>query len=75
MAAAIHRTAQSRPIAEKLYKQDFTMEAIAAMLGVHHSTIVRDLGEFVHDAQIKKPTKTATNPKGAERPKGNATWQ
>lgn len=63
------RKAQRKPVAEQLYKQGFTMEAIATQLGVHHSQIVRDLREFVHDAQIK-PAKTSTNPKGAGRPKG-----
>jgi transposase len=62
--------ARRKPLAEQLYKQGYTMEAIATQLGVNHSTIVRDLREFVHDAQIKKPAKTATNPKGAGRPKG-----
>jgi len=50
------------------------MEAIATQLGVHHSQIVRDLREFVHDAQIKK-SKSATNPKGAGRPKGSKKQQ
>lgn len=47
------------------------MEQIATQLGVNHGTISRDLREFVHDAQIKKPAKTASNPKGAGRPKGS----
>lgn len=54
----------------KLADQMSHVEAIATQLGVHHSQIVRDLKEFVHDAQIK-PAKTSTNPKGAGRPKGN----
>lgn len=64
------RKAQRKPVAERLYKQGFTMEAIATQLSVHHSQIVRDLKEFVHDAQIK-PAKSASNPKGAGRPKGS----
>jgi predicted ArsR family transcriptional regulator len=64
------RRAQRKPIAEELYKQGFTMEAIATQLGVSHPTIVRDLREFVRDEQIK-PAKTASNPKGAGRPKGS----
>lgn len=65
------RKAQRKPIAEKLYKQGFTMEAIATQLGVTHATISYDLKEFVSDLQIKKPTKTDANPKGAGRPKGS----
>jgi IS30 family transposase len=68
--APTDRKAQRKPIAEQLYKQGFTMESIATQLGVNHGTISRDLREFVHDAQIKKPAKTASNPKGAGRPKG-----
>ena len=47
-----------------------TMEAIAGMLGVVHSTIVKDLAEIVPAEQIKSRPKTATNPKGAGRDKG-----
>ena len=64
------RKARRKPIAEQLYKQGFTMEQIATQLGVTHATISNDLREFVSDLQIKKPSKTATNPKGAGRPKG-----
>jgi DNA-binding CsgD family transcriptional regulator len=59
-------------IAKKMSDQGFTEQQIAKQLGVDRSTISRDLSEFVHDAQIKKPAKTATNPKGAGRPKGRA---
>jgi hypothetical protein len=64
------RKTQRKPVAERLYKQGFTMEQIATQLGVNHGTISRDLREFVHHAQIKKPAKTPGNPKGAGRPKG-----
>ncbi len=64
------RKAQRKSVAERLYKQHFTMEQIATQLGVSHPTIVRDLEEFVHDEQIKT-SKTASNPKGAGRPKGS----
>jgi DeoR/GlpR family transcriptional regulator of sugar metabolism len=37
------------------------MEAIATQLGVSHPTLVRDLKEFVHDEQIKKPAKAVHN--------------
>jgi len=68
---AADRKAQRKPVAEKLYKQGFTMEQIATQLGVSFQTISRDLKEFSHDEKIKKPAKTATNPKGAGRPKGS----
>lgn len=67
------RKTQRKSVAEKLYSQNFTMEQIATQLGVTHGTISRDLREFVHDAQIKKPAQTASNPKGAGRPKNNGT--
>jgi hypothetical protein len=69
---AADRKTRRKPIAEKLYTQGFTMDQIATQLGVSHPTIVRDLREFVHDEQIK-PAKTASNPKGAGRPKGKKT--
>jgi hypothetical protein len=46
------------------------MERIAEALGVGHSTIQRDLGNLP-TAGKSKPAKTASNPKGAGRPKGN----
>jgi IS30 family transposase len=67
--SATDRKAQRKPIAEKLYKEGFTMEQIATQLGVSHVTISNDL-QFVSDLQIKKPAKSATNPKGAGRPRG-----
>jgi hypothetical protein len=45
------------------------MEAIATQLGVSAMTISKDLVNFKPDLKLK-PTKTATNPKGAGRPKG-----
>jgi predicted ArsR family transcriptional regulator len=63
------RKAQRKPIAEKLYKQHFTMDQIATQLGVSKATIGRDL-ELSHDETIKS-TKTVSNPKGAGRPKGS----
>lgn len=57
--------------AEQLYRQGNTMEQIATQLGVTNQTISNDLRKFPNDLEIKKPAKTATNPKGAGRPKGN----
>ena len=65
------RKAQRKPIAERLYKDGLTMEQIATQLGVTHATISNNLREFVSDLQIKKVAKTASNPKGAGRPKGS----
>ena len=45
------------------------MQAIATQLGVHHSQIVRDLKEFVHDAQTQ-PRTSARGRKNEGRPKG-----
>ena len=56
------RKAQRKPIAERLYKQGFTMEAIATQLGVNQSTITRDLTSL---CDVHKPSR----PKGG-RPKG-----
>lgn len=56
--------------AESLYKGGLTMEAIGRMLGVSDRTISEDLRNFEVPSELKKPAKTATNPKGAGRPKG-----
>jgi hypothetical protein len=45
-------------------------ERVAAALGVSTATVGRDLGEFSHREKIK-PAKTASNPKGAGRPKNS----
>jgi hypothetical protein len=63
------RKTRRKPIAEQLYKQGFTQEQIATQLGVSQSTIRDDLVNLVVPTK-SKPTKTATNPKGAGRPKG-----
>jgi hypothetical protein len=65
------RKAQRKPIAEKLYKQGFTMEAIATQLSVSQATITGDLRNLLMTDKLK-PTKTASNPKGAGRPKGSS---
>lgn len=57
------RKAQRKPIAEKLYKQNFTMEQIATQLGVTTWTISKDLKEF-------SPEVKTSRPKGG-RPKGS----
>jgi IS30 family transposase len=66
------RTAQARkPLSEQLYKQGYTMEAIATQLGVTHKTISLDLKEICTSGTNSNPVKSATNPKGAGRPKGS----
>ena len=64
------RKAQRKPVAEKLYQQGFTMEAIATQLGVNQSTITRDLSNLCNVHNLKS-AKTVTNPKGAGRRKGS----
>jgi hypothetical protein len=48
------------------------MEQIAAQLGVAQSTITEDLRNLSIVDKLK-PAKTASNPKGAGRPKGSKT--
>jgi hypothetical protein len=55
--------------AKKMYEQGFTQEQIAKQLGVSQNTISLDLGNL-SKIDKSKPAKTATNPKGAGRPKG-----
>jgi uncharacterized protein YerC len=64
------RKAQRKRIAEKLYKQGFTMEQIATQLSVSHMTIVRDLKEFEHDVQTQ-PRTSKRGRKGEGRAKGS----
>jgi hypothetical protein len=66
------RKAQRKPIAEKLYKQGFTQEQIATQLGVSQALISGDLVNLSAPDKLK-PAKTASNPKGAGRPKGSKT--
>ena len=60
---------QRKRYAANMAEQGFTEKHIAKQLGVDQATISRDLSNLctVHKS---KPTKTATNPKGAGRPKG-----
>jgi hypothetical protein len=66
------RKQQRRPIVERLYHNGFTMETIAKQLGVTKMTISNDLRNCKAPLQ-SKPTKTASNPKGAGRPKGSGS--
>lgn len=61
--------AQRKTLSEQLYQQNYTMAQIAQQLGVSIKTISKDLEEFLPEVKIK-PVMTATNPKGAGRPKG-----
>jgi hypothetical protein len=61
-------------IAEYLYgSKEWTMEAIAKALRVGFGTVARDLSNLSRTDK-SKPAKTATNPKGAGRPKGTKKW-
>ena len=60
-------------IAKKMSDQGFTQQQIAKQLGVDQKTISNDLMGFnLGEIPKSKPAKTATNPKGAGRPKGRA---
>lgn len=63
------RKAQRKAIAQAMHKRGMTPERIAKEQGIHLATTYRDL-EFSQDAKIKKE-RTASNPKGAGRPKGS----
>jgi hypothetical protein len=64
------RKVQRQALAEQLYKQGFTMEAIAEQFGVTHQTITNDLRNLQIDCKLNH-AKTKSNPKGAGRPKGS----
>jgi transposase-like protein len=63
------RSAARKPIAEQYYQRGYTMDTIAGMLGVSQQQISKDLANLQLSSKLK-PAKTATNPKGAGRPKG-----
>jgi hypothetical protein len=67
--------AKRKPIAERLYRQGFTMETIATQLGVHHSQIVRDLKDICGDRTNVKDrgTDTLGRKKSTGRPKDART--
>lgn len=66
--AALGREDRKR-IAEYLYgEREWTMQRIAAAFGVAERTISRDLGNSDIGSESTRP-KSATNPKGAGRPK------
>jgi hypothetical protein len=64
------RMGQRRSVAEQLYRVGLTQEQIATQLGVSQNTIHHDLRNL-SKIDKSKPTKTASNPKGAGRPKGS----
>jgi len=64
------RRSQRRPIAERLFRQGFTQEAIATQLGASQATIHRDLREFIHDEIT--PSRTSRRGRVNEgRPRGS----
>jgi hypothetical protein len=69
---AAEKRKQRKSYAEKLYAQGHTMTRIAELANVSIGTISSDLANF-SVAEKSKPTKTATNPKGAGRPKGDGS--
>jgi transposase len=65
----IDEKAHRKERAKRLYEQGFSMEAIAALLGVTHKTISLDLKEFVPEVQtLARQSKRGR--KGEGRPKG-----
>jgi transcriptional regulator with XRE-family HTH domain len=71
------RKAQRKPIAERLYRQGFTMQQIATQLGVTQSTISKDLAELVivSNGNNSPRVRTASNPRGAGRHPGTRAPQ
>jgi hypothetical protein len=70
-AAPMTKTDRKR-LAERLYCDGLTMEAIGKVLGVTKKTISLDLRDLiVTTGDNPQPAKTATNPKGGGRPKGS----
>src|SRR5580765_1627911 len=58
-------------IAAHLYGKEWTMQRIAEALNVSKNTIHHDLGNCSTIEQLKPHVKSATNPKGAGRPRGS----
>jgi len=63
------RKAQRKPIAARLYRQGFTMEAIATQLGVTNQTISKDLRDFPTELE----NAPAPSPGRRGRPKGSSS--
>jgi len=62
---------ERKRIVAKMAEQGFTQEQIAKQLGVSQYTISKDLDGNLLETNKLKSAKTATNPKGAGRPKGS----
>jgi hypothetical protein len=67
------RKAKRKPIAERLYQQGHTMEAIATQLGVTHKTISLDLKDICTSGTnvSDRGTDTLGRKKSSGRPKGS----
>ena len=66
------RMERRRDMASELYKSGLTIQQIANKLDVGSETVRRDLSDLPNVGELKRP-RTATNPKGAGRPKGSKT--
>lgn len=64
----LDRRKQRKPIAEKLYKQGFTMEQIATQLGVTQQTISKDLLGLQPDCKPSRPKGGRPKGKGGAKP-------
>ena len=60
------RKAERKPVAERLYRQNMTMEQIAKQLGVSQRQISTDLSNLEVTSKSKR-AKTATNPRPPPR--------
>jgi len=65
------RKAQRKPVAEKLYRQGFTMETIATQLGVSPMTISKDISTFKQSLNVNdRGQDTLGRKRSTGRPKG-----
>jgi transposase len=70
---AENRKTQRKPIAERLYAQGFTMEAIATQLGVSVETVSQDLKTFSGDRKMSPDQGTDTL--GRKKSTGRPRWR
>lgn len=70
--SSAEQKAQRAQRAEALYRQNFTEEQIAVLLGVSQQMVSKYLRDLQPGCKLKS-VKTPSNPKGAGRPKGKRT--
>jgi hypothetical protein len=68
---AAEQRARRKEFCEAHAKLGYTQEQTAKLLGVSQGTVARDLADFyLSETAPLKSAKTASNPKGAGRPRG-----